>query len=158
MPPLRWNKWQASTKLFWLLLHLRLCRRQHNMTCVKGSTDGKCRKLLRYMFQGTFETKKMTHVFCTDSYTPSTSPIRQLQLPHSQGHPGRNSTAGSTGNMCLHPLQGVHTPPSPCAAVLDKKKPQHCAYHCRSALWPNLSLNLVQSSYNKLRKGLPQWF
>ena len=126
---------------------------------VKCSTDGKWRKLLRYMFKGTFEMKKMTHVFCTDSYTPSTSPIRQLQLPYSQGHPGRNSTAVSTGNMCLHPLQGVHTPPSPCAAVLDKKKnTQHCAYHCRSALWPSLSLNLVQSSYNKLRKGLPQWF
>ena len=87
------------------------------------------------MFKGTFEMKKMTHVFCIDSYTRSTSPIRQLQLPHSRGHPGRNSTAVSPGNVCLHPLQGVHTSPNPCAAVLDRENAsQHCAYHRSSAL------------------------
>lgn len=87
------------------------------------------------MFKGTFEMKKMTHVFCIGSYKSCMSPIGELQLPHSQGHQERNSTAVSTGNMCLHPLQGVHTSPSPCAAVLDKENTsQHCAYHCRSAL------------------------
>lgn len=95
------------------------------------------------MFQGTFETENDTCSACWFPHPPR-PPSDSFSYPTAKGIQEGTVQQGAPGNMCLHPLQGVHTT-QPMCSCSRQKKPQHCAYHCRSALWPNLSLNLVRA-------------